>query len=162
MREESRECNLPLDAPLKPAQKASLIAVWGKQMENLSEAVNRFLGHCRVGRGLSANTLRAYSIDLARFVAFAGSATVLADMGRDMLRDYASALFEDGLKTTSIKRCIASLKAMFRWLARDEAIEASPFHRLDLVVRLPCATAPCSPKRSVIPPLRRDTILKIE
>lgn len=107
-------------------------------MENLSKAAEYFLDHCRIGRSLSANTLRAYSLDLARFVSFAEATTPLADIDRDTLRDYARSLVEEsGLKMASVKRRIASLKAMFRWLEREEAIAVSPFHRLDLVIRLP-------------------------
>ncbi|MBC7950288.1 MAG: tyrosine-type recombinase/integrase [Rhodospirillaceae bacterium] len=38
---------------------------------------------------------------------------------------------------SSVKRRVACLKAMFRWLEREEVLAVSPFHRLDLVIRLP-------------------------
>lgn len=106
-------------------------------MQNVSDAVEGFLDHCRIARGLSNNTLRAYSIDLERFATFAEKTKPLAEIHRDTLRDYARSLFSGELKVASVKRRIACLKAMFRWLEREEAIQVNPFHRLDLVVRLP-------------------------
>jgi integrase/recombinase XerD len=41
------------------------------------------------------------------------------------------------LKESSVKRRMAALKVLFRWLERDEAIALTPFHRLDLAIRLP-------------------------
>jgi integrase/recombinase XerD len=41
------------------------------------------------------------------------------------------------LKETSVKRRVACLKVMFRWLELDEVIETTPFHRLDARIRLP-------------------------
>lgn len=59
-------------------------------------------------------------------------------MDRETLRSYARDLFDKrGLKETTVKRKMAALKVMFRWLERDEIIELSPFHRLDLTIRLP-------------------------
>ncbi|MBF0392550.1 MAG: tyrosine-type recombinase/integrase, partial [Alphaproteobacteria bacterium] len=104
----------------------------------LSDAATRFLDHCRIAKRLSANTLRAYEIDLAQFMAHVGASRDVAEIDRDMLRRFARHLFDGrGLKETTVKRRMAALKVMFRWLERDEAIELSPFHRLDLTIRLP-------------------------
>lgn len=104
----------------------------------LADAVLRFLDHCRVAKRLSTNTLRAYQTDLNDFSSFAGKSLVVSTIDRECLRRYARKLFDvDELKETSVKRRMASLKVMFRWLERDEAIPLSPFHRLDLSIRLP-------------------------
>ncbi|MFD2235505.1 tyrosine-type recombinase/integrase [Phaeospirillum tilakii] len=104
----------------------------------LTECISRFIEHCRVGRCLSANTLRAYRTDLADFAAFAGGRKAIDGIDRALLRSYAAHLFDvEGLKESSVKRRMAALKVMFRWLERDEVIALSPFHRLDLTIRLP-------------------------
>jgi len=104
----------------------------------IREAKDRFLDHCRVGRSLSLNTLKAYAVDLADFATFVGGEEVVGGVGRDRLRDYARWLMDTrGLKEASVKRRMAALKVFFRWLEREEAVEITPFHRLDLVVRLP-------------------------
>lgn len=104
----------------------------------LHTSVRRFLDHCRVGKRLSPHTLRAYSVDLAAFSAFVGGECLIETVTRDTLRDFARALFDEGgLKETTVKRRMAALKVMFHWLERDEVIDLSPFHRLDLTIRLP-------------------------
>lgn len=104
----------------------------------LQTSIRRFLDHCRVGKRLSPHTLRAYSVDLAAFSTFAGGERFIGTVTRDTLRDFARALFDEGgLKETTVKRRMAALKVMFHWLERDEVIDLSPFHRLDLTIRLP-------------------------
>jgi len=104
----------------------------------LQISISRFLEHCRVGKRLSSHTLRAYSVDLAAFARFAGAELLVEAIVRDTLRDFARSLFDEGgLKETTVKRRMAALKVMFRWLEREEVIELSPFHRLDLTIRLP-------------------------
>lgn len=62
----------------------------------------------------------------------------MAVIDRQQLRQYLGHLFETRrLKETSVKRRIACLKVMFRWLELDEVITISPFHRLDARIRLP-------------------------
>ena len=105
---------------------------------NVARACADFLAHCRVAKNLSAHSLRAYTIDLKEFERFAGPGTDVAAIDRQLLRRYLSHLFETRrLKETSVKRRIACLKVMFRWLELDEAISISPFHRLDARIRLP-------------------------
>lgn len=105
---------------------------------SLAFAVGRFLEHCRITKRLSSHTLRAYETDLAEFAAFVGNDTALEAIDRNMLRRFAGHLFDTrGLKETTVKRRMAALKVMFRWLELDEAVELSPFHRLDLTIRLP-------------------------
>lgn len=100
--------------------------------------IRRFLDHCRVAKRLSPNTLRAYKGDLADFVAHVGSATGVAEIDRDVVRHYAGTLLEDRrLKETTVRRRMATLKVLFRWLEREELVPLNVFHRLDLSIRLP-------------------------
>jgi len=107
-------------------------------MWDINQASANFLDHCRVGRSLSANSLKAYATDLDSFASFAGANTLVGEIGRESLRDYARWLMDRcNLKEASVKRRMAALKVFFRWLEREEQLEITPFHRLDLVVRLP-------------------------
>ncbi|AIB12915.1 hypothetical protein ABAZ39_13140 [Azospirillum argentinense] len=105
---------------------------------NTARACADFLVHCRVAKTLSAHSLRAYSTDLREFERFVGAGAEVASIDRHVLRRYLSHLFETRrLKESSVKRRIACLKVMFRWLELDEVIAISPFHRLDARIRLP-------------------------
>ena len=107
-------------------------------LSTVGEACDAFLAHCRLAKNLAANTLRAYAVDLAEFRAFVGAETVLAACDRALLRGFLQHLFEArGLKETSVKRRMACLKVMFHWLETEEVLEISPFHRLNLRIRLP-------------------------
>ena len=107
-------------------------------MWEITKASEYFLDHCRVGRGLSTNSLKAYTADLADFSVFAGRGTLIDGINREILRGYARWLMDERrLKEASVKRRMAALKVFFRWLEREEVLEITPFHRLDLVVRLP-------------------------
>ncbi|MBF0327293.1 MAG: tyrosine-type recombinase/integrase [Alphaproteobacteria bacterium] len=104
----------------------------------VSAAIQRFLDHCRVAKTLSPHTLRAYATDLAHAEARLGGAIAAASIGRDELRSYVGAMLRDeGLKEASVKRRVATVKQLFKWLEREEAIALNPFHRLDLCIRLP-------------------------
>ena len=101
-------------------------------------AVAQFLEHCRVAKRLSANTLRAYASDLAHFAGVVGGRTRVNDVDREVVRSYVRVLVdEQRLKATTVKRRIATLKVLFRWLEREEVLPLSVFHRLDLSIRLP-------------------------
>jgi integrase/recombinase XerD len=107
-------------------------------ISSLADVSERFVEHCRIAKRLSINTLRAYETDLADFQAQVGHKVDIASIDREILRRYARHLFDTkGLKETTVKRRMAALKVMFRWLERDEVIALSPFHRLDLSIRLP-------------------------
>jgi site-specific recombinase XerD len=104
----------------------------------VSEASARFLDHCRVGKSLSAHTLRAYSSDLAHFVAKIGADAGVERVDRDCIREYVRVLVVNSrLKQTTVKRRVATLKVLFRWLEHEEVVRLSVFHRLELSIKLP-------------------------
>lgn len=101
-------------------------------------AVTQFLEHCRVAKHLSENTLRAYTSDLTHFAGAVGGRTCVDDVDREAVRGYVRALVDEKhLKATTVKRRIATLKVLFRWLEREGVLPISIFHRLDLSIRLP-------------------------
>jgi len=105
---------------------------------HLSQACEQFLTHCRYSKKLSEHTLRAYDIDLTEFLRFATRKRVLKECDKRLLTSYLRYLFEErGLKESSVKRRIACLKAMFRWLEYEEHIEANPFQKFPATIKLP-------------------------
>lgn len=101
-------------------------------------ACDEFLTHCRVAKNLSAHSLRAYSIDLAEFQRFFGADRGVDEVERNGLRGYLRHLFDvRKLKETSIKRRLACLKVLFRWLEQEDVISITPFHRFDARLKLP-------------------------
>lgn len=100
------------------------------------EAIAAFLFHCRYEKNLSPKTLRAYETDLRQFSASlaADPGTAVASVERAALRGYIQGLYAE-YKEKSIKRKVATLKAFFRFLEREDTIAASPFRKMDIRIR---------------------------
>lgn len=104
----------------------------------LAQAVESFLFHCRFEKNLSPKTLTAYELDLRQFTAFlpVGQHTQLGEIGKPQLREFIQQLFAK-LAVKSIKRKVATLKAFFHYLEREDVIVASPFRRMQVRIREP-------------------------
>jgi site-specific recombinase XerD len=103
----------------------------------LAQGCEVFLNHCRVGKSLSPHSLRAYAIDLAEFQRYLGVDMEVHNVDRETLRGYLSYLMGPRkLSPASVKRRIACLKAFFRWLELEDSVPVTPFHRMDLRIRL--------------------------
>lgn len=103
----------------------------------LKEAIEQFLFHCRYEKNLSPKTLKAYSIDLRQvsdFLAANLPATHLEAIDKTALRLYIKTLFT-GLAEKSVKRKVASLKALFHFLEREDLIAVNPFRKMDVRIK---------------------------
>ena len=103
----------------------------------LQEAISQFLFHCRYEKNLSPKTLKAYSIDLrqlAEYLAAHLEITDLAAVDKTALRAYIKSLFGP-LKEKSVKRKVATLKALFHFLEREDAIAVNPFRKMEVRIK---------------------------
>lgn len=108
-------------------------------MMTVSEGIKGFLFHCRFEKNLSSSTLKAYDGDLKQFAGFLtdrGMAADIAAVGKPLLRDFIQHLFASMLPK-SVKRKVATLKSMFRYLEREEIVGVNPFHNMDIRIREP-------------------------
>jgi integrase/recombinase XerD len=88
-----------------------------------------FLNFCRIEKGLSANSLQAYSRDLQRFGEFTGAASpdVKPQIpGRETLHLYLNGLYRAGLSGRSVARHLASIRSYYAFLLQEGKIEADP------------------------------------
>ena len=95
-----------------------------------------FLDHCR-SKGLSVHSLKAYRQDLDDYALWLRRAGRMDAFTKEAISEWVLALQERQMAPASIKRRIACLKVMCRWLEDEEVIESSPFHRMRLSIRLP-------------------------
>lgn len=103
----------------------------------LKEAIEQFLSHCRYEKNLSPKTLKAYSIDLRQvsdFLAANLPSSQLEAIDKVALRLYIKGLF-NGLAEKSVKRKVASLKALFHFLEREDLIAVNPFRKMDVRIK---------------------------
>jgi integrase/recombinase XerD len=83
-----------------------------------------FLNFCRLEKGLSANSLEAYTLDLAKWSAFLGESSELP--GPEGLRHYLDHLYQSGLSVRSIARHLTTLRGLYGFLLREGQISTDP------------------------------------
>lgn len=103
----------------------------------IKDACEQFLLYSKCTKNLSPHTIKAYDRDLETFLMITGRNTPIKEYDRNKLREYVNALFEGGLSKATVKRRLACLKTMFKWLENEEQVDVTPFYRLDLKIRLP-------------------------
>jgi len=99
----------------------------------IDEAVDLFLDHLKVERGLSMHTLDGYGRDLGRLVRF------VTERGREDVDDITEAditdhlitLAEGGLAARSRARALVALRGLFRHLIGERWLEADPSALID-------------------------------
>ena len=101
------------------------------------EVINKFLFHCEFEKRLSSKTLKAYSIDLKQYKAFLVNRNVSDTllMTKEDLKDYLQ--FVSTFKPKTIKRKIATVKALFNFLEFEELIEINPFRKVKIRIKEP-------------------------
>jgi integrase/recombinase XerD len=87
-----------------------------------------FLNFCRIEKGLSANSLEAYALDLAKWSAYLGDSAEPA--GAEELRHYLDHLYQSGLSQRSIARHLTTLRGLYGFLLREGRIASDPTEHL--------------------------------
>ena len=99
----------------------------------LDEAVDLYLDHLKVERGLARLTLDAYGRDLARFTAF------VVERGREDVdditptdvTDFLMALADAGLAPRSRARTMVAVRTMFKHLVGERWLDVDPSELID-------------------------------
>lgn len=98
----------------------------------MDAAIRAFLTHIRVEKGLSPNTVSAYSRDLRGFSAFAAkNRRSLASISRDDIVDYLGSLYSRKLDSRSVARQLVTLRNFFRFALAEHLVTADPTLNLE-------------------------------
>src|SRR5436190_14426640 len=92
-----------------------------------------FLNFCRVEKGLSINSIEAYTSDLAKFSAFSKGAEKTASAKlpeTEEIRQYLDHLSQSGLSSRSIAWHLTTIRNFYGFLLREEQIEHDPTEHL--------------------------------
>jgi integrase/recombinase XerC len=102
-------------------------------MSELSAAIADFLAE-RARRNDSPHTIRNYGGDLADFCQYLAQAATpkIAELDLLLLREWLASLYDRGLKPATIRRKMASVRALFRFLSREARIATDPARLLRL------------------------------
>jgi integrase/recombinase XerC len=98
-------------------------------MPELASAIERYLAELRQ-KNASGHTLRNYAADFAQFTAYFSptgeAAAEPAAFTPLQLREWLGDLYRQGLSTVSIRRKLAAIRSLFRFLAREGAVPSNP------------------------------------
>ena len=104
-------------------------------MNNLQIIIENYLEYCSTQKRLDRKTLKAYRIDLRQFSEQI-SVTETTELTSTILETYVAKLHQQYAPKT-VKRKIASLKALFHYFEYKEIINQNPFSKLQMKFREP-------------------------
>lgn len=104
-------------------------------MDNLQKYVENYLNYCQAQKRLDEKTLRAYQTDLAQFCEYIHPANAL-EATPEVLENFFADLHQK-YKPKTVKRKIASLKALFHYFEYKDLIVQNPFNKVRIKFREP-------------------------
>ncbi len=116
-------------------------------MNNLELHINNYLDYCSLQKRLDSKTIKAYRIDLTQFINQIHE-TQLDNITQSTLELYISHLHQN-YRPKTVKRKIASLKALFHYLEYKELIVQSPFNKIQVKFREPVILPKTIPLQTV-------------
>ncbi|HEX7052119.1 MAG TPA: tyrosine recombinase XerC [Longimicrobiales bacterium] len=134
-RREAAATTAPVTRVAAMSDEAARVAAADDSASTAGAAVADYLRHLEDGRQLSPHTVAAYRRDLREFTAFlatyyGGEAWNWAGVDRLALRAFLGALSRRGLARRSISRKLSAVRSLFRYLHREEIVEANPARAL--------------------------------
>ncbi len=98
----------------------------------MTPAISLFLTHVKVEKGLSANTVKAYQRDLAKFNVFTQKRKLsLEGVKRDDLLDFLAGMYREKLESRTVARHLVTLRNFFRFAQIQELITTDPSLNLE-------------------------------
>ncbi len=116
-------------------------------MNSMEGFITNYLEYCQVQKRLDEKTLKAYRIDLRQFSEHFAK-TEITDISSEMLEAYIARLHQQ-YKPKTVKRKIASLKALFHYSEYREILQQNPFHKLQIHFREPALLPKIIPLHTV-------------
>lgn len=104
-------------------------------MSNLQTQLNHYLDYCRYQKRLDEKTLKAYRIDLTQFCEKFPDIDI-QEITPALLEEFIAGLHQK-YKPKTVKRKIASLKAIFHYFEFREIIDRNPFNKIQVKFREP-------------------------
>lgn len=104
-------------------------------MNDIELQIKHYLDYCSLQKRLDAKTIKSYRIDLTQFASHI-TETQLRNITQNTLEQYISHLHQN-YQPKTVKRKIASLKAMFHYFEYKELIFQNPFNKMQIKFREP-------------------------
>ena len=99
----------------------------------LEPALDLFLAHVRVEKGLAENSVEAYARDLRRYLAHLASEGIggWASVGRAEIQAHLADLVRAGLSPRSQARALSAIRSLHRLLAAERIAPSDPADEID-------------------------------
>lgn len=104
-------------------------------MNTVKNCIKNYLEYCTFQKRLDPKTLKAYRIDLRQF-SEQNPCIAITEVNAESLEQYIAHLHRQ-YKPKTVKRKIASIKALFHYLEYKEIIDNNPFNKIRLRFREP-------------------------
>lgn len=96
---------------------------------DFSQAMEQFLTHLTLAKGVSEHTIRGYRLDLTSFIRF--EALSLEKISKREIRRYLSHLYEQKASTRTVLRRLSALRSFFRHAVREKWVSENPLEDID-------------------------------
>ncbi|QQL50258.1 tyrosine-type recombinase/integrase [Mucilaginibacter ginkgonis] len=107
-------------------------------MLNLKQAITDFSNHCRYEKNLSLKSIRCYEIDLLQFTKFIEAQNFPSQINCIDKIHFKAYLKElSRWKPKTVKRKVATLKAMFNYLEFEDLIISNPLRKIKIQIKEP-------------------------
>lgn len=102
-------------------------------MQMTKELLEKYLGECKTRKNLNQKTIKAYAIDLQQFMEYAEE----KECTKELINQYFDCLYERYSKPKTVKRKIASIRALFNFLSYEDYITTNPFEKIRIQFKEP-------------------------
>ena len=94
-------------------------------LEDFKIILKEYCSYLRLERSLSSNTIASYSSDIKKFIRYLGKKGISspASVSSNIIDDYLSKTFEEGVSKRSQASCISSLKSFYKFYALEHSSE---------------------------------------
>lgn len=105
----------------------------GEDILLMQKQLDHYSNYLAVEKGLAKNTLESYRRDLNKFLSFIKKQGISKphDVNRDALNGFLAELKKNGHATSTISRCVASIRSFFNYLLQEGIIEQNPALELE-------------------------------
>lgn len=101
----------------------------------IENVIKEYLNYCEYEKRLSNKSLKAYTIDFRQFRLYLGDIQNIHQVSKENIRGYIVSLSKNKPKT--IKRKLATVKALFNYLEFEDIIPQNPFRKIRIQIKEP-------------------------
>lgn len=104
-----------------------------REISDVGRIVDNFGAYLRLERGMSDNTVEAYTDDVGKLLSYlVDSGIALRSVDLDTLRLFAGALHDLGIAARSQKRILSGVRSFFHYLVMENYLERDPSVLLEM------------------------------